>query len=220
MTRAPFLPVLLLLCAGCSKPVEPPAPKPPSTDVRMREAINYVEFFKTADTQKWELAKSRLMALGPAVIPVLLEAMEAFEGEVDLNCQDVLVRMGADAVPEIDAEVARGDAGLTGEPLRRRRVFRRSLIAVLGDLPGTKAADALVRTLREDPWPTARQNAAFCLGGRREPGAIPALIEAMRRDADENVRARARAALQSRAGRDYGPDPDDWQAWHRRQTGG
>ena len=204
---------LLALTPGCQP--APPAPPPPQAaeDARCREARNYVGHFRTVDTAKWEWAKDRLVKLGPAVIPVLLEAMERDAGEVDLCCADVLRRMGPDALPALDREIRKGDAGAADKALARRRAFRRSLIAILEGLPDPRAAQVLCRVLNEDPWPTARRNAAFCLSIRKDPEAVGALISALGKDPDEGVRAAARAGLRKRAGRDLGPNPEVWEAW-------
>jgi len=62
----PALSLLLLAAsAGCEKPPPPPPPPPPSATYRSQEAINYIGFFKTQDTKQWELAKERLVHLGP-----------------------------------------------------------------------------------------------------------------------------------------------------------
>lgn len=222
MKRLPLTLLLALAAAGCGPPTPAPPPPPASDATRSREARLYIEFFKTVDTQQWELAKERLLRLGPSVIPTLFAAMEEEGGEVDLNCADVLRRMGADALPAMAAEIQRGDAGYAGKALSRRRAFRRSLISTLGDLRTPAATDALARILRDDAWVTARRNAAFCLGVRKDRRSVPQLIESLRKDPDEAVRAEARGALKAFAGgKDMGgANADAWDLWWQKQQAG
>ncbi len=220
MRLLPALSLLLLAAsAGCEKPPPPPPPPPPSATYRSQEAINYIGFFKTQDTKQWELAKERLVHLGPGIIPTLFAAMEESAGEVDLLCADVLKRMGPEALPYLESEIRRGDAGFTDRALTRRRSFRGDLIAVLGEIRSAPARDALCRILREDGWSTARRKAAFYLGVQKDPASIPVLIEALRRDRDEGVRAECRGALKACAGnRDMGDNPEVWERWWKERS--
>ena len=208
-------PLVLLLAAGCAGAA--PAPPPPAPDAyKAQEARNWIDMFRTPDTRQWEMARERLVRLGPAILPVLFSAMEAEGGAVDENCRAVLRTLGADALGALDAEIRRGDASCTDRALSRRRAFRRSLIMVTGDLKGPAARDLLCRVLQGDPWTTARSNAAFCLGLRRDLQAADALIEALRRDPEELVREECRRALNTLAGKDLGNRPEVWEAWRKQ----
>ncbi len=213
-TLAPIVLLLLAGCGGTASTALPPTPPP--DDYKTQAARNYVDFFRTTDTRQWEMARDRLLRLGPTAVPVLFEAMEAEGGAVDENCRAVLRSLGADVLPAIDAEIRKGDGACTGRALSRRRTFRRSLIAVVGEIKGPAARDILCRVLQSDPWPTARWNAAFCLGDRKDPQAADALIEALRRDSEEPVREASRRALAVLAGRDLGDRPEVWEAWRKR----
>ena len=85
--------VMALACAGCgeggSQPA-PPTPTPPKPDYRASEARNYIDYFASNDTQQWELAKQRLVALGPAIAPVLFAAMQERPGEVEFTLRWLL----------------------------------------------------------------------------------------------------------------------------------
>ena len=208
----------LVLTSGCGgRPAADPAPAMPPDAIKAQEARNYVDMFRTRDTRQWEMARERLLRLGLPVLPVLFAAMEAEGGSVDENCRAVLRILGPDVLPALDAEISRGDASCTDRALSRRRAFRRSLIMVTGDLKGPTARDLLCRVLQSDPWTTARCNAAFCLGVRKDPQGADALIEALRRDPEELVREECHRALNTLAGKDLGSRPEVWEAW-RKQT--
>ena len=220
MTKLPAALALPLLLAGCGPavpPSPPPAP-PPAEGYRAREAMNYIDLFKTSDTAQWELAKERLVKLGPAIIPTLFAAMEESAGGVDLCCADVLKRMGEPVLSHLSREIQRGDAGYSGKALARRRAFRGSLIAVLGEMRGATSVQALDRILREDAWPAARGKAAFYLGTQKSLAGVPSLILALR-DPDDSVRNWARGALKAcNSGRDLGNRPEVWEAWLQQQS--
>jgi len=206
----------VLLLAGCASPAAPPPPAPAPDSYKSQEARNYVDMFRTTDTRQWEMARERLLRLGPAILPVLFTAMEAEGGAVDENCRAVLRIMGPDILTVLDAEIGRGDASCTDRALSRRRSFRRSLIMVAGDIKGPAARDLLCRVLQSDTWVTARCNAAFCLGVRKDPLGADALITALRRDPEELVREECRRALALLAGKDLGSRPEVWEAWRKR----
>ena len=214
--RTPLFLAALCAVPGCASAPPPPPVKPAApADYKLLEARNYIEYFKTADTRQWEHAKERLVRLGPSVIPVLFTAMQEYAGEVDFNCQDVLKRMGPDALPSVLDEIRKGDAGCSGGALTRRRRFRGGLIAVMGEAGAPGAAAGLAKVLSEDAWPGARRKAAFYLGRLKDPMAVPALIEAMRKEPEEEVREEARSALRRIAGRDLGPHADTWELWSK-----
>ncbi len=220
-------PRILLCCTvltlpGCQRESAPPPAPPPGTgaDIRAMEARNYVEFFATHDTAGWEVAKQRLGKLGSPTIPVLFAAMQERSGAVAFNCQDVLKRMGPEALAPLVEEVRRGDAGYTERALDKRRLFRAQLIAVIGEMRAPGSAPALMDILREDSWATARRKAAFYLGELKDAKAVPILIETLRKDASEDVRGMALGALKRCVDRDLGPNPEVWEAWWKdRQAG-
>lgn len=208
--------------AGCQRASAPPPAPPPAAgaDIRAMEARNYVEFFATHDTAGWEVAKQRLVKLGAPAISVLFAAMQERPGAVAFNCQDVLKRMGPEVLPPLVEEVRRGDAGYTDRALDRRRLFRGQLIAAVGEMRAPGSAAALMGILREDSWATARRKAAFYLGELKDPQAVPILIETLRKDPSEDVRATALGALKRCVDRDLGPNPEVWEAWWKERQAG
>jgi hypothetical protein len=213
---------IVLVLAGCQRAGPPPPAPPPAAgaDIRAMEARNYVEFFATHDTAGWEVAKQRLVKLGTPAIPVLFAAMQERPGAVAFNCQDVLKRMGPEALPPLVEEIRKGDAGYTDRALDKRRLFRGQLIAVVGEMRAPGSAAALTDILREDRWATARRKAAFYLGELKDPKAVPILIEILRKDASEDVRGMALGALKRLAERDLGPNPEVWEAWWKERQAG
>jgi HEAT repeat protein len=83
---------------------------------------------------------------------------------------------------------------------------------VLGILGEEGAVPSLLDTLREDPYPVARQTAANSLGKIGSEKAVPALIDSLH-DNDYLVRSASLVALNEITDAGLGPNKDDWIRW-------
>ncbi|HKE00686.1 MAG TPA: HEAT repeat domain-containing protein [Planctomycetota bacterium] len=87
----------------------------------------------------------------------------------------------------------------------------------LPHLPSDVAEFGHVRVLLASPDPTARREAALCLGRLRDESAVGGLLPLLE-DADTAVRDAARFALRETTTLDLGPDARRWRAWHEAET--
>ncbi len=124
-----------------------------------------------------------LVAMGPQVVPVLLDCLPQVEELVQGNIYEILGQIGNQQA---------ADALLRG--IKAESVSVRSkAVQALGELRDIEAGPALVEILR-DPEPEVRARAAQALGNLEWWGGLSALNEA-RKDSDWLVRASANQAI-------------------------
>jgi len=137
-------------------------------------------------------AGERLVALGPAAVPALIEAVET----------------GSDTVKYIGAQVLgrisdpRATEALIKLLSHRHEHIRAVAAEALGRLGDQRAVGPLVSTL-SDPFADVRKEAALGLGHLRAASAIDTLIHVLAEDTDTEVRInaiRSLALIQSRLG--------------------
>ena len=114
-------------------------------------------------------AARALAAMGPSVVPAIIEALSTGVWDVDYTVQLALKEMGKPALPGILAALEHENANV-----------RANVAEVLGDMKikSSEVREALERAAR-DPDATVRERALASLGGQDE-AAIPTLIANLR----------------------------------------
>ncbi|GAB4336711.1 MAG: hypothetical protein Kow0099_09790 [Candidatus Abyssubacteria bacterium] len=202
----------------------------PEVELRVWQLL---EQSKTATYFECAAILSDIHAMGYQTIPVLLEALNnddprtrAFAANALQHSDNLYVIPHLQArLSDSNATVRRAALGALGTMqavealpavilvLDDKDNFTRCQAAlVLGSLGQEAAVAPLTETLRNDPYPVARQTAANSLGKIGSKEAVPALIDSLQ-DTDYLVRSASLSALNEITNARLGPNRDDWTRW-------